>query len=409
MDIADAVTTEYVSLDPSTPVSKLRGTFDQDARRAVVVETDDGFEGVVAESDLLSSHHDPEEKVGSVMRAPPRVRRKEDVRETARLMVESELKLLPVFEGSRFHGVVTDYDLLALVRSNLSVLDVEDVFTRDLIHVAPDDTIGELINVVSDHSITRVPVVDDGEARGIVSVHDLVDFTVRQLDREQSGAPDGFDAHGGSGSHEGFRTHRGYGERAGESARLLDLPARDVMSTPVETVTADTSLDDAVGRILEEEYSSLLVESRDVQWPLGIVTTTDVLQALTVTEDDHVDVQVFGVDLLDTLTRADIADRVEEIDEKYGEMDILEANVVFHRHKERNRGIPLVLSTVRLFTDEGRFTGSAEEYGATAAFGAAADVAEENVLEDKGRKQTRERNEMDRERTERLLGWWLDG
>jgi hypothetical protein len=160
---------------------------------------------------------------------------------------------------------------------------------------------------------------------------------------------------------------------------------------------------------LENDYSSLLVESDSVEWPLGIVTTTDVLEALTVTEDDRMNVQVFGVDLLDTLTRGDIAERIERIDEKYGDMDVLEANVVFHQHQERNRGIHLILSTVRLFTDEGRFSGSAEEYGAKPAFRAAADVVEENVIEDKERKQTLERNKMDRERTQRLLGWWLEG
>lgn len=408
MDIADAVTRDFVSVGPSTPVSKLRGTFEtNDRTRVVVVEADGEVLGVVSRKELLGSHHPPEEKVWSVMRSPPRVDRREDVRETARLMVESELKLLPVFESDRFCGVVTDRTLLELVEPHLDALDVADVYTRDLVSVGADASLGQVINAILEHSISRVPVLDGDDPVGIVSIHDLVDFTVRQMDREQGGAPPGFDGHGGAGSHSGYRSRRGFGERAGDSARMLDLPVRDVMSTPVETVTPDTSLETTVHRLLGNQYSSLLVAGEGTSTPAGIVTTTDVLQALTVTEDDRMDVQLFGVDLLDTLSREDVASRIEEIDDKYAEMDVLEANVIFQAHKEQQRGTPLILATIRLFTDQGRFSGTAEEYGSRTAFSRAADVLEENVLEDKERKQPTQKSERSRERSRKLLGWWL--
>lgn len=75
-----------------------------------------------------------------------------------------------------------------------------------------------------------------------------------------------------------------------------------------------------------------------------------------------------NVELLDGLTREGIADRVEEIDRKYRAMDIVAVNVIVREHEERQRGVPLVLATARLFTDEGGFSGSGEQYGARAAF-----------------------------------------
>lgn len=50
----------------------------------------------------------------------------------------------------------------------------------------------------------------------------------------------------------------------------------DVMSTPVETVTASTSLPDAARRMREADISALVVTAE----PLSIVTTTDLLDAL---------------------------------------------------------------------------------------------------------------------------------
>lgn len=410
MDIADCVSTEYVEHDVKTPVSKLQGSFDDQGVRVIVVTNNGDFEGVVSQAQLLSSHHPPDETAMNVTKNPPKVQRTEDVRETARLMIENELKLLPVFEGEQFVGVVTAAGLLGMVRDNLDTLDVADVYTRDLISIEADDSVGDVIHLLKEHTITRIPVVDDGEAVGLISIYDVVDFVVRAVDREQGGAPPGFDSHGGEGSHEGHRSNRGFGERVGEQARLLDLPARDVMSTPVRTTTLEEQLGDAVERMLDDDISSLVVVDDDGRAE-GIVTKTDALRSLTWTGEDRIPVQVFNVELLDDLTREDIAERIEKINAKYEAMDLLEVNVIFHKHNEQMRGIPLVLATIRLFTDQGQFSGSGEEYGARAAFDEAADVVEKNALQNKS-KEMNLHNRPDsperRRELERLLGWWVD-
>lgn len=410
MDIAESVTSEYVSFEPSTRLSKLSGAFSENPDlRVIVISGQDGFEGIVTQTQLLSSHHHPNEKARSAMRTPPRVNRTEDVRETARLMVESESKLLPVFEGDEIIGTITDRSLLQSVLPHLDALDVADVYTRDLIYVEPDTTLGEVINTLREHSITRVPIInDDTEAIGMASVFDLVDFTVREMQRAQGGSHEGFDEHGGTGSTENYNTHGGYGERSGFAARMLDLPVRDVMSSPVATIGPEQPLDEATQRMLDSNYSSLVVSSPDVTWPLGIMTTTDVLRALTWSEETQLPVQIFGVDLLTDVSRETITARIEEIDHKHSEMDIIEANVVLQQHDEQKRGTPLLLVTVRLFTDEGRFSGSGEGYGARAAFRAAAETLEENVLESKERNHPRRMARTGRIDVEKLVGWWLE-
>ncbi|WP_137287325.1 CBS domain-containing protein [Halorussus salinisoli] len=410
MDISDAVTTEYVDVNPGTRLGKLRGLFDEDqSLDAIVVRGEGKFDGLVTRKDLVSSHHNPDAKAQSVVRHPPKVSRTEDVRETARLMVENGVKLLPVFEDDAFRAVVTATDLLKAVQENLGALDVSDVYTSELLTVAPDDSLGEVINLVRTHQFTRVPVVDDGETVGMISLYDLVDFTTREVDREQGGNSNATDSFGGGVSKSQGRTHGGWGERSGLAARLLDLPARDVMNTPVATITPDAGLDEALEKMLEHNYSSLVVVPEGFSKPEGIVTETDLLRALTWTEDEQYNVQVFGVDLMDDLTRESVAERIEEIDGKYQKMDLLEANVVFHRHKEKLRGTPLLQATIRLFTNEGLFSGTGEGYGARASFDEAAATVEENALSDKERKSPRSQMEHERERTAELLQWWRVG
>ena len=407
MDISDAVTTEYVAFEPDTRIAKVAGAFDDPTVKAVVVE-DGGFQGVVTRRQLLSSHHDPDEKAANAMRRdPPRIKRTEDVRETARLMLESELKLLPVFEGEQFHGVVTARDILDLVDDYLDVLDVDDVYTRELISVDPETTVGEVINTLMTESISRVPVVDGGEPVGMISLHDLMDFTVRNMKREQGGNAGWTDSHGGSGSKQSTRTHGGWGERAGERWRMLDVPARDVATPGVLTARSDESLDDAVAEMLENDYSSLVVVSEDGT-ALGIMTDSDVLRSLTWTGEGRMDFQIFNVDLLDGMTREEIADLVGDAVGKYGDLDVLETNVILHEHKETQRGTPLIQATVRLFTDEGIMAGTGEEYGAGPAIRDAVATLEREVLDAKEYGRTKKHTEEKHERVQKLLGWWLE-
>lgn len=65
METADIITDEYVTLSLDAPVSKLHGAFDDPAVSGVVVHGDT-YEGVITRKQLATSHHPPEEKIGSL-------------------------------------------------------------------------------------------------------------------------------------------------------------------------------------------------------------------------------------------------------------------------------------------------------------------------------------------------------
>ena len=455
MDIGEAVTSEYLEFDPSTRASKLMGAFKERGVKGILINDDVDVAGVVTRKQLLASRQDPNEKARNLMRDDvPHVDRRDDIREVARLMVESDLNLLPVYDGEKFDGVVTAWSIAEAVRPNLDALDVSDVYSQDLVSVEPDTTLGEVIHTLRTHGISRVPVIEDKtepderspgdtttgesssardatdetdgpgaqaeamtdvqgqgpvrEAVGLASYFDLLEFVVRNIDQEEGGDVGGFDGHGGGGSRGNFRSHTGWGERSGVESRLLDLPVRDVMSSPVRTTSPTTALGQATGAMLENDISSLVVDV-PTQGPDGIVTLTDVLRSLTwEPEDEDTRLQVFGMNLLTDLSREDVAEMIEEVDDKYDEMDVIEAYVILHDHRERQRGMPLIRATIRLFTNKGRFAGTGEEYGAAPAIRAARDRLERTVLDDKSHAMKERDSSRTREEAEHLLGWWLE-
>ena len=404
MDISDIVSTEYVELHPDTPASKLAGQFADTEVTGVVVSGDE-FEGVVTRKQLATSHHQPTEKVGSLVWHVPRLEPDEDVRTVAQLMIDSDSHLLPVFEGPTLVGVVTADAILRAVRPHLDAAEVRHAYTPDLVTVDPTATLGTALHVFRDHGITHLPVVDGGAAVGILSLYDLTNFSVRAVEQSQGGESTGRDPSGGTLASGGGRSRGGgFGAREGESARLLDLPVRDIMVSPVRTIGPTATLADAVDEMFAIDASSIIVT--DNGQPFGILTTTDVLDALTWEAGGNRAVQVYGTEHIDDLQYDDIVERVETFDRRDGSMSVIDAKVHFHEHDEKHRGTPLLLARIRLHTDRGLYIASGEGYGAKHAFNEARDVLERQIRDRKT--YGRSKKPPSEEFWEKRFGWYLE-
>ncbi len=363
MNIADIATDEYIRVDIDERLGKVRSLFDGENPKGIIVTGDDEYEGIITERQLLQSHIEDNAKVGVLTRSNvPRVARDDGIREVARMLVEGGTKVAPVFEDGALWGIVTEDAILQAVLDNLDVLTVEQIYTDEVILLREDDHLGKAINYLRENDISRLPVVNEnGRLSGMVTTHDIADFAVRTMERQQKG------------------------DRSGDTDRMLDLPVYDLMNSPVETITGSESVTTAVERMLEHDYAGLVVTPEDDDTAVaGILTKTDVLRALTYTEEESMDVQITNIDLLEAITRDSIQSAITEVADKYRDMQVHHAHVRFSEHKERLRGTPLIHCQIRLRTNRGQVAGSGEGYGAETAFRVALDKLERNVLEMKG-------------------------
>ncbi|WP_232702836.1 CBS domain-containing protein [Halobacterium wangiae] len=397
MDIADIYTTEYVAVSPDTPASKLVGRFEEADEKAVLVVDGADVEGVVTERQFLQSSVPPQTKARSLVWHVPAVSPSTNVRDVARHLVGAQTTLLPVVDEGDLVGVVTSDGVLAAVADNLDVLTVADVQTDDPLTVPPTATVGSALNQLRERRISHLPVVDDGDVVGVVSVADLVGVTGRAVSKS-------------SGGDTGFRegqSHGGFGAREGDRDVLLDVPVRTVMTERPMSTAPTTPLGEAVETMLGAGISSLVVAAGER--PTGIVTKTDALESLTWTDESPPEVQIHHKDLMDDLTMTTVRETIGGIVSKYDAMRLLEANVYFHEHEERLRGTPLLLARIRLFTDKGHFVGTGEGYGASHAFRLAANVVEREILEGKTRGRSKKGRDQEERAAHKLYGWWLAG
>jgi CBS domain-containing protein len=112
------------------------------------------------------------------------------------LMLEQKIRHLPVTnESGELMGIVTDRDIrlnLPSQATSLSVweinhllarLTVDKVMTRSVITVGPDREARDAAQLMLDHTIGALPVVDGGRLIGIVTETDLLRAFVRSADR----------------------------------------------------------------------------------------------------------------------------------------------------------------------------------------------------------------------------------
>ncbi|MYN16919.1 CBS domain-containing protein [Rugamonas sp. FT107W] len=103
----------------------------------------------------------------------------ETIRRAAELMDDLDVGALPVTEGHRLVGMITDRDIT--IRATAAGLGPEEtlvteVMTEDICYCYEDQSIDEVMEDMGDIQVRRVPVVsrDDHKLVGIVAMADLV-------------------------------------------------------------------------------------------------------------------------------------------------------------------------------------------------------------------------------------------
>jgi CBS domain-containing protein len=97
--------------------------------------------------------------------------------DAAKALARSDVGSMPVKDaGGHLVGVITDRDLV--VRGLAEGCDpastmVRDIASRDVVTVSVDDSAEAVAQVLADHQIRRVPVLDGGRLAGIVSQADV--------------------------------------------------------------------------------------------------------------------------------------------------------------------------------------------------------------------------------------------
>lgn len=100
---------------------------------------------------------------------------KDNVFEIALAMKNHDIGFVPVVEGRKLIGCVTDRDIVVrgIAEKREGSASVEQVMTKDIETVTPETTVDDCARLMANNQIRRIPVVENGDLVGVVAIGDL--------------------------------------------------------------------------------------------------------------------------------------------------------------------------------------------------------------------------------------------
>ena len=115
------------------------------------------------------------------------VSRAQTIMDAVRVLVERNIGGVVVVDGEQVVGILTERDVLRLTAEGperLTTVTVETAMTRDVITGSLDDELHGVMEVMTEHRIRHLPVMDEDRLAGIVSIGDVVNAARRLAEEE---------------------------------------------------------------------------------------------------------------------------------------------------------------------------------------------------------------------------------
>lgn len=97
------------------------------------------------------------------------------------LMAEKRIGALLVIDNGKVEGVFSERDYtrkVTLQGKSSRTTQVREIMSSPVVQVAPHETVGEVMALMTEHRIRHMPVVDNGKVVGVLSIGDIVKWII---------------------------------------------------------------------------------------------------------------------------------------------------------------------------------------------------------------------------------------
>ncbi len=113
------------------------------------------------------------------------VRPDQSIKEAIDLLVRHNIgALVAVDEAGKPVGILSERDIIRMAarRDDVFGLSVHEVMTKDLISASPQDDLKSVMQTMTDKRFRHLPIMDQGQLAGIVSIGDVVKTLLGQYE-----------------------------------------------------------------------------------------------------------------------------------------------------------------------------------------------------------------------------------
>jgi len=180
MRVEQVMRTSLVALAPNSSVEEAVQLMARVDTGRVVVVKEGEVKGILSTRDLVSLYAQEGEdmlkmSISKVLKSSPTtIGPKEELETAVRKMMWGGFGGLPVVEEGKLVGLLTEREVIRVVRDSNTRGIVDSVMTRSLITADPSISTREAAAIMHLHRVRRIPLVKGDEVVGIITAADIV-------------------------------------------------------------------------------------------------------------------------------------------------------------------------------------------------------------------------------------------
>jgi len=117
-----------------------------------------------------------------------------------KILQEKNIRHLPVVDGKKLVGLVTNMDIRKAEASPATSLEIRElhylldkltvgeIMTKNIITISPDISVEEATTLLHDNKIGCLPVVEDGNLVGMITENDVMEILIEVMGMKEKGS-----------------------------------------------------------------------------------------------------------------------------------------------------------------------------------------------------------------------------
>jgi CBS domain-containing protein/ribosome-associated translation inhibitor RaiA len=276
------------TVEKTSNIRKVRAFMEDKGLRAVPVEHDGEYAGVISYRELIRrvQFASGETKLKKVMHEAPEFEASDSLVDLAKLRINSGRKLLVNTQNGKLEAVVGDQEFMD-VSSRIKEFEnysTRNLATHDLVEAFETDSVEKARHQMLDEGISRIPVLDsEGELSGILRSTDLLKVLIEQQSPNTGGTS--------GNSLEDTQIAGG-----SEKESMSDIDVEELMARDPLTIEGFGPVQTAVQRMMEQNKTDILIT--ESAYPEAILTVKDLVDYISEQgQDDFVLVNLVGLEV----------------------------------------------------------------------------------------------------------------
>lgn len=370
-DIKDIITKDYPTIEKNEPISKAISKMKE--AEAIVILNNGKYAGILNKRDLSKEKISPESKAKTFLKNVAKISIKENIENTAGLMLESDSYVLPVFEKDKITGVVTAEKLLKKAAENkFGDEPLKKYISTPVIKITAEEPVAKAIKIFKEEDVSRLPVFENEKLSGIITMDDTIPMFIHPEHRQ-----------GGSGQYDDSSK---YGAYMSDKKESFDLPIKGIMSERVKMMNSEENVRNLVNTLIETNLRGMLIGKNDNL--KGIITKRDLLEPLaTSLVKEPIVIQFSGeLEKINGFNKKMPKEIIYSNFKKH--LDYLDNAYIYtrlKRHTEQSRGKHIIFCKMRLSSPRGMFIASEEGWGFMDAINKSIEAIEKQIRRNKRR------------------------